>query len=68
MLQDIRLRAALRSNVLIFADIGVKHASPPRGIGFILETKDMAESALVDAIMVSAGLPGSKTDPNYCSP
>jgi membrane complex biogenesis BtpA family protein len=57
----LRLRAALRSSVLIFADVGVKHATPlvDRGLG--LETRDVTERGLVDAIIVSGEWTGMET-------
>ena len=59
----LRLRAALRSQALIFADVGVKHASPLAPRGLALETRDLTERGLVDAIIVSGDLTGSATDP-----
>jgi membrane complex biogenesis BtpA family protein len=57
----LRLRAALRSSVLIFADVGVKHATPlgERGLG--LETRDLCERGLVDAVIVSGVWTGAET-------
>jgi hypothetical protein len=62
--ETLRLRAALRSNVLIFADVGVKHAAPLGDRGLAVETKDLAERGLVDAIIVSGELTGSETNPD----
>ncbi len=59
----LRLRAALRSSVLIFADVGVKHAAPLADRGLAVETKDLADRGLVDAIIVSGELTGSETKP-----
>ncbi|ETW93595.1 MAG: hypothetical protein ETSY1_38515 [Candidatus Entotheonella factor] len=59
----LRLRAALRSDVLIFADVGVKHATPLAHRGLALETQDLTERGLVDAIIVSGELTGAVTDP-----
>jgi membrane complex biogenesis BtpA family protein len=59
--ETLRLRAALRSNVLIFADVGVKHAAPLADRGLAAETRDLAERGLVDAIIVSGELTGSET-------
>ena len=39
--ETLRLRAALRSSVLIFADVGVKHATPLGDRGLVLETRDL---------------------------
>jgi membrane complex biogenesis BtpA family protein len=59
----LRLRAALGSAVLIFADVGVKHATPLAPRGLALETQDLTERGLVDAIIVSGELTGLATDP-----
>jgi membrane complex biogenesis BtpA family protein len=59
----LRLRAALRSKVLIFADVGVKHATPLASRGLALETRDLTERGLVDALIVSGALTGAVTDP-----
>lgn len=59
--QSLRLRAALQSKVLIFADIGVKHAKPLAGRGLGLETKDLTERGLVDAVIVSGTRTGETT-------
>ena len=57
----LRLRAALHSKVLIFADVGVKHATPLGNRGLALETQDVTERGLVDAIIVSGELTGEAT-------
>lgn len=59
--ETLRLRAALRSRVLIFADVGVKHAAPLADRGLAAETKDLAERGLADAIIVSGELTGAET-------
>ena len=59
--ETLRLRAALRSNVLIFADAGVKHATPLGGRGLAIETRDLDERGLVDAIIVSGEFTGAET-------
>jgi hypothetical protein len=59
--ETLRLRAALRSGVLIFADVGVKHAAPLVGRGLAAETRDLAERGLADAIIVSGELTGAET-------
>src|SRR5262245_43209091 len=46
----LRLRAALRSHVLIFADASVKHATPLADRGLATETRDLTERGLVDAV------------------
>ena len=57
----LRLRAALRSPVLVFADAGVKHATPlvDRGLG--TEARDLTERGLADAIIVSGDYTGAPT-------
>ena len=62
--ETLILRAALRSNVLIFADVGVKHSAPLGDRGLAIETRDLAERGLVDAIVASDEVTGSETDPN----
>jgi membrane complex biogenesis BtpA family protein len=57
----LRLRAALRSEVLIFAVVGVKHATPLAGRGLALETQEVTERGLADAIIVSGELTGAET-------
>lgn len=57
----LRLRSTLRSEVLIFADAGVKHTTPlgPRSLG--LEAKDLTKRGLADAVVVSGAATGSET-------
>jgi predicted TIM-barrel enzyme len=50
---SVRLRSALKSNALIFADVGVKHAAALADRGLTSETRDLAERGLADAIIVS---------------
>lgn len=57
----MRLRENLKSNVLVFADVGVKHAAPLADRGLAIETKDLAERGLADAIIVSGDLTGEET-------
>jgi membrane complex biogenesis BtpA family protein len=59
--KTLRLRASLRSNVLIFADVDVKHAAPLGGRGISSETRELSERGLVDAIIVSGEFTGSET-------
>lgn len=56
-----RLRSALRSNALIFADVGVKHAAPLAGRSLDIETRDLAERGLADAIIVTGDRTGVET-------
>ncbi len=59
--ETLRLREHLKSNVLIFADVGVKHAAQLAPRGLATETKDLCERGLADAIIVSGELTGSAT-------
>ena len=61
--ETLRLRAALRSKALIFADVGVKHAAPLADRGLPAETRDLAERGMADAIIVSGELTGVETKP-----
>jgi membrane complex biogenesis BtpA family protein len=61
--RSLRLRAQLRSDVLIFADVGVKHASPLVDRGIVMETQDVTERGLADAIIVSGSRTGEAADP-----
>jgi membrane complex biogenesis BtpA family protein len=47
--------------VLIFADVGVKHAAPLADRGLSVETKDLTDRGLADAIIVSGEMTGSET-------
>ncbi len=59
--RTLRLRSALRSGVLIFADVGVKHAAPLADRGLAIETRDLTERGLADAIIVSGEMTGEET-------
>jgi uncharacterized protein len=59
--QTLRLRNALRSTVLIFADIAVKHARALVDRGLVTETKDVVERGCADAVIVSGERTGSET-------
>src|SRR5262245_24077176 len=56
-----RLRSALKSNALIFADVGVKHAAALADRGLTSETRDLAERGMADAIIVSGDRTGAET-------
>jgi membrane complex biogenesis BtpA family protein len=58
---SVRLRSALKSNALIFADIGVKHAAPLAGRSLDIETRDVAERGLADAVIVTGERTGVET-------
>jgi uncharacterized protein len=57
----MRLRNSLRSDVLVFADVGVKHAAALAGRGLVTETTDVVERGLADAVIVSGERTGSET-------
>jgi len=59
--ETLRLRSALRSGVLIFADIAVKHARPLVDRGLVTETKGVVERGCADAVIVSGERTGSET-------
>jgi predicted TIM-barrel enzyme len=58
---SLRLRSALKSNALIFADAGVKHAAALADRGLTTEVRDLAERGLADAIIVSGERTGAET-------
>jgi membrane complex biogenesis BtpA family protein len=58
---SVRLRSALKSNALIFADVGVKHAAALAGRSLDIETRDLAERGLADAIIVTGDRTGLET-------
>ncbi|MBS0287340.1 MAG: BtpA/SgcQ family protein [Proteobacteria bacterium] len=62
--QVLRLRSSLKSSVLIFADVGVKHAAPLASRGLAMEAKDAQNRGLADALIVSGELTGAPTDLN----
>jgi membrane complex biogenesis BtpA family protein len=55
---SVRLRSALKSRVLIFADVGVKHAAPLAARRLDIETRDVAERGLADAVIVTGDRTG----------
>ena len=56
-----RLRSALRSDVLILTDVGVKHAAQLAGRGLATETRDLDERGMADGIIVSGDRTGAET-------
>ena len=58
---SVRLRSALKSTALIVADVGVKHAAPLAGRGLDIETRDVAERGLADAVIVTGDRTGVET-------
>lgn len=59
--ETLRLRANLKSDVLIFADVGVKHSAPLGNRGLAAQTRDLSERGLADAVIVSGASTGSET-------
>src|SRR4029434_11191951 len=58
---SVRLRSALKSPALIFADVGVKHAAPIAARSLDVETRDLTERGLADAVIVSGDRTGVET-------
>jgi membrane complex biogenesis BtpA family protein len=59
--KTLRLREKLKSNVLIFADVGVKHAKPIVDRGLDVEAKDLEERGGADAVIVTGERTGMET-------
>jgi membrane complex biogenesis BtpA family protein len=60
--QVLRLRAALAPHTEIYADVFVKHATPPPGTTFEQAAEDTWERAGADALIVSGTATGAPTD------
>jgi membrane complex biogenesis BtpA family protein len=58
----MRTRASLCPNVEVWADVMVKHATPPPGADLSQTTKDTVTRALTDAVIVSGWGTGSRPD------
>ncbi|MBU1118953.1 BtpA/SgcQ family protein [Patescibacteria group bacterium] len=58
----MRLKATLKSPVLVFADVGVKHAAPLADYSLEEQAHDLEERGLVDALIVSGTHTGGETD------
>ncbi len=56
-----RKRNMLGAQVLIFADVAVKHAAPIAHIPLDIETRDLSERSLADALIVSGTGTGAAT-------
>jgi hypothetical protein len=57
-----RLRAAIAPAVAVFADVFVKHATPPPGLSLEQATADLWERSGADAIVVSGPGTGQAVD------
>lgn len=58
----LRLRKILNSDIQIWADVGVKHASRLGSGNLADETRDLCDRGLVDAIIVSGSATGKPTN------
>lgn len=58
----LRLRSQLGAGTLIFADVGVKHASPLGARNIALEADNVAKRGMADAVIVSGDLTGREVD------
>ncbi|MCL4114085.1 UNVERIFIED_CONTAM: hypothetical protein GTU68_014998 [Idotea baltica] len=65
--ETLRKRRTLGSQVLILADVDVKHAAPIAAIGLDVETRDLTKRSLADALIVSGSGTGASTDLNDLS-
>jgi uncharacterized protein len=62
--ETLRLRKALDPRILIFADAGVKHASPLGTRTLSEEVQDLAMRGMADAIILTGTNTGSVANPN----
>ncbi len=60
--ETLRKRKQLNSQVLILADVAVKHAAPLANLGIDVEARDLSERSLADALIVSGSGTGAETD------
>lgn len=60
--QVARLRSSLCPDLVILADVFVKHATPPPGLTLVQATRDLAERSGADALVVSGAGTGSSVD------
>lgn len=61
--ETLRLRRALDAeHIAIFADVFVKHATPPPGVRFEHALRDTVERGLADAVIVSGSGTGEEVD------
>lgn len=60
--ETLRLRANLRSDVLIFADVAVKHATPLAARSLDLEVRDVSDRGMADAVIVTGSRTGGEAD------
>jgi uncharacterized protein len=62
--ETLRARAGLAPDLLILADVLVKHASPPAGTDPGKAAADLRERGLADVLVVSGARTGAPTDPS----
>lgn len=62
--ETLRLRAALHSDVAVFADVMVKHSVAPAGLSIEDAAADAFERGGADALIVSGKATGAPTDPH----
>ena len=60
--ETLRYRATLKSEVRIFADIAVKHATPLAPIDIVASAEDSYHRGLADALIVTGTATGKNTD------
>lgn len=58
----VRAREQITPEVAIFADVFVKHATPPPGSSVAQSTEDLVERGLADAVVVSGTSTGRQPD------
>jgi uncharacterized protein len=61
--ETLRRRAALVPELLLLADVLVKHAVPPPGIDPAVAAKDLRQRGLADVLVVSGARTGAPVDP-----
>jgi membrane complex biogenesis BtpA family protein len=59
----VRLRSRIAPEVAILADVMVKHAAPPAGLGLADAARDAWDRSLADALIVSGVATGGTTHP-----
>lgn len=59
--ETLRKRNHLRSQVLVMADVAVKHAAPLANLGMDIEARDLTERSLADVLIVSGSGTGAET-------
>ena len=62
--ETLRKRKALNAQVMILADVAVKHAAPLANLSLEVEARDLSERSLADALIVSGTGTGAETNFN----